>query len=134
MILSVCVGIHVGAWLNYQLGIMTSSDLTPPYAIMWPSYTMLGCTILRTIIGFALVLLTRAISKSASYNFICALLREDADVLKKSVNSLSNKHKTIVELGCKYITCGMIGFNALYLIPQLFRYLKIERPTFFTEI
>ncbi|XP_044271390.1 sphingosine-1-phosphate phosphatase 1-like [Tribolium madens] len=134
MILSVCVGIHCGAWLNYQLGIMTTSDLTPPYAIMWPSYTMLGCTILRTIIGFALVLLTRSVSKSASYNFICAILKEDVDVLKKSDNSLTNKHKTIVDLGCKYITCGMIGFNALYLIPQLFRYLRIERPTFFTEI
>ncbi|XP_018568583.1 sphingosine-1-phosphate phosphatase 2-like [Anoplophora glabripennis] len=134
MILSVCVGIHIGAWLNYQTGLMTPSELTAPYVIMWPSYTMLGCMVLRTILGFACVILTRIVCKSATYHFLCALLKEDVDVLKKSENTLQNKHKTIVELGCKYVYCAMIGFNTLYLLPQLFRYLRIERPTFFTEI
>ncbi|KAJ8967489.1 hypothetical protein NQ314_002803 [Rhamnusium bicolor] len=134
MILSVCVGIHIGAWLNYQTGLMTPTELSAPYIIMWPSYTMLGCLVLRTIIGFACVLLTKQICTSATYQFLCALLREDVDNLKKSENTLQNKHKTIVELGCKYVYCAMIGFNTLYLLPQLFRFLRIERPTFFTEI
>ncbi|CAH1124432.1 unnamed protein product [Ceutorhynchus assimilis] len=134
MILSVCVGVLIGAWLNYQTGQMTSSDLSLPYIIMWPSWTMFGCLLLRTLIGFALVLLTRQLCKSLSYSFICALLKEDETKLKKSENTLQNKHKTIVDLGCKYVTCGMIGFNLVYLIPLLFRLLKIERPTFFTEL
>lgn len=134
MIVSVCVGAHIGAWLNYQTGQMSPADLTPPYPIMWPSYTMLGCTVLRTIIGFAFVLLTRQICKSFSFNLICAILGEDANNLKKSEPSLQNKHKTIVDLGCKYFTCAMIGFNALYLMPQMFRLMRIERPRFFTEI
>lgn len=126
------MGIHIGAWLNYQLGIMSPSELSPPYAIMWPSYTMFGCLILRTLIGFMLVVLTRSVAKTVSYHCFCALLRENGDNLKKSDNSL--KQKTIVDLGCKYLTYGAIGFNFLYTIPQLFRFLRIERPTFFTEI
>lgn len=137
MIVSVCVGLHLGAWLNYQLGLMSiipTSELTPPYVIMWPSYTMLFCIFLRSLIGFSLVLLTRQVTKSVSYSFLCALLGEDVDSVKKSDNTLANKHKTFVELGCKFATCGMIGFNTMYFIPQLFRFLRLERPTFFTEI
>ncbi|KAF7272713.1 hypothetical protein GWI33_014525 [Rhynchophorus ferrugineus] len=134
MIISVCVGALMGAWLNYQTGLMTSSNLPVPHVIMWPSLTMWGCLVLRTIIGFFFVFLTRQIVKHFSYSFICALLKQDEEQLKKSENTLENKHKTIAELGCKYVTCAMIGFNILYLLPQLFRLLRIERPRFFTEI
>lgn len=134
MIVSVCVGVHIGAWLNYQTGIMMNSDLNPPYTILWPSFSMLGIALLRTIIGFALVLLTRQIAKKGSYNFLCAILRQDVDNMKKCENNVQNKHKTFVELGCKYITCALIGFNILYSISHLFRFLHIERPSFYTEI
>lgn len=134
MILSVCVGVLVGAWLNYQTGLMTSSDLPLPRLIMWPSWSMFGCILLRTAIGFFFVLLTRQLFQSVTYSFICMLLKEDESKLKQSENTLQNKHKTIVELGCKYVTCAMIGFNILYVLPQLFRFFRIERPTFFTEI
>ncbi|XP_066260883.1 sphingosine-1-phosphate phosphatase 2-like [Euwallacea similis] len=134
MILSVCIGVLVGAWLNYQTGLMTKSNLPLPRMIMWPSWSMLGCMVLRTGIGFFFVLLTRQVFKSISYSFICMLLKEDETRLKQTENTLQNKHKTIVELGCKYVTCGMIGFNILYTLPQLFRLLRIERMTFFTEI
>lgn len=134
MILSVCVGVQIGAWLNFQTGIMSAAKLTPPHTIMWPSLTMLGCVVLRTFLGFIGILLTRYLAKTYSYNFICALLREDMNNLKQSANTLQNKHKTIAELGSKYVTCAMIGFNTMYLLPHLFRLLKIERPTFYTEI
>ncbi|KAL1498298.1 hypothetical protein ABEB36_009117 [Hypothenemus hampei] len=134
MILSVCVGVLIGAWLNFQTGLMSETNLPLPRMIMWPSWSMSGFILLRTAIGFLFVLLTRQVFKSFSYSFICMLLKEDETKLKQSENTLQNKHKTIVELGCKYITCGMIGFNILYTIPQIFRFLKIERPTFFTEI
>lgn len=134
MILSVCVGIHIGAWLNFQTGIMYPPELTPPYTIIWPSYTMLGCVLLRTFLGFLGVLVTRQLAKMYSYGILCALLRKDINSLKQSENTLQNKHKTIVELGCKYVTCAMIGFNTMYLLPHLFRLLRIERLTFYTEI
>lgn len=134
MVVSVCVGLHIGAWTNYQLGHMTAAELIPPYTIIWPSYTMLGQTVIRTIIGFCCVLATRVLAKSISYNFFCALLRQNVQDLKNSENTLQNKHKTFVELCCKYITYALIGFNTLYLMPNVFRLLRIERPTFYTEI
>ncbi|XP_060527506.1 sphingosine-1-phosphate phosphatase 1-like [Cylas formicarius] len=134
MVISVCVGVMIGAWLNYQTGLMTQSDLPAPYMIMWPSYSMFGYLLLRTLIGFFFVFLTRLVFKSLSYSFICTLLRQNEETLKKSENTLQNKHKTAVDLGCKFITYGMIGFNILYLLPQMFRFLRIERPTFFTEM
>lgn len=134
MIVSVCVGVHIGSWLNYQTGILSPAELTPPYTIIWPSYTMLICIVIRTVLGFLGVLLTRWLAKEFTYNVVCALLGQNVRDIKQSANTLQNKHKTIVELTCKYVTCALIGFNALYLLPHLFRLLKIERPTFYTEI
>lgn len=134
MVVSVCVGVHIGAWLNYQLGHMVPSGLIAPYTIIWPSYPMMGQTIIRTILGFCCLVGTRTIAKSASYNFCCALLRQNVNDVRNSENTLQNKHKTFVELCCKYFTCALIGFNTLYLLPNVFRILRIERPTFYTEI
>ncbi|CAB3250850.1 unnamed protein product [Arctia plantaginis] len=134
MIVSVCAGILTGSWTNYQLGNMVASELDPPYEIIWPSKEMLGCTILRTILGFCGVLATRAFGKSVSYAFVCALLGKDKNELRNSENSLDNKNKIIVELSYKYFTCAMIGFNTTYVFPNVFALLKIDRPTYYTEI
>ncbi|XP_073949106.1 sphingosine-1-phosphate phosphatase 2-like [Choristoneura fumiferana] len=134
MIVSVCAGILTGSWTNYQLGHMTAAPLPPPYEIIWPSIEMLGLTILRTILGFCGVIATRAIGKSVSYAFVCALLGKDKNELRNSEDSLDNKNKIIVELCYKYFTCGMIGFNTTYVFPTVFDLLKINRPTYYTEI
>ncbi|XP_044754618.1 sphingosine-1-phosphate phosphatase 1-like [Coccinella septempunctata] len=134
MVLSVCVGILTGSWLNYQTGELTPSDLKPPYPIMWPSSIMFGCLILRSILGFTCIGLLKALSENIFYSCMCALLRQDEANLKQSEHSLENKHKTIVELATKYLTCSFIGFCITYSLPQLFKYLRIERPNFFTEI
>ncbi|KAF5296659.1 hypothetical protein FQR65_LT10199 [Abscondita terminalis] len=134
MIVSVCVGLLLGSWLNYQTGKMRVSELNPPYTIIWPSLLMIGCLLLRTLIGFLLVFLTKQLANNICYNFLCTLLREDVDLLKKSENSLDNLHKNFVDLVCKYVTCALIGFNTVFLIPYVFRLFRIERPTFYTEI
>lgn len=134
MIVSVCAGILTGSWTNYQLGNMTAASQPPPYEIIWPSIEMLGHTILRTILGFCGVIATRAIAKSVSYAFVCALLGKDKNELRNSEDSLDNKNKIIVELCYKYFTYGMIGFNTTYVFPNVFYLLKINRPTYYTEI
>ncbi|XP_053612604.1 sphingosine-1-phosphate phosphatase 1-like [Plodia interpunctella] len=134
MIVSVCAGILAGSWTNYQTGNMAPSEASPPYEIIWPSVEMIGCTILRTILGFCGVLATRAFGKSISYAFVCALLGKDKNELRNSENSLDNKNKIIVELSYKYFTYGMIGFNTTYVFPNVFDLLLINRPTYYTEI
>lgn len=109
-------------------------QVPPPYNIMWPSYPMFGITVLRTILGFCCVLSTKAICKSLSYATICAILRVNSKELMQSENSLKNKNKILVDLVYKYIFCFMIGFNTVYLLPNVFTMIGIERPTFYTEI
>lgn len=128
-ILGVSVGVTIGAWTNYQLGAMTEPSQPPPYDIIWPTYEMIGTSILRTIIGFCCIIGTRAICKSASYATLCFLLQSS-----EIKNSAHSKTKTAIELSYKYITYVLLGFNILYLLPSVFRLLRIERPTFYTEM
>ncbi|XP_078036538.1 sphingosine-1-phosphate phosphatase 2 [Augochlora pura] len=134
MVVSVTTGVHVGAWLNYKTGVMITPTHAPPYHILWPSNAMLGCLILRTILGFCSILATRVVCKSLSYGTLCAILKVNAKDLMKSENSLENKSKVLVDLVCKYLTCFMIGVNTVYLMPNVFTIFGIERPTFYTEI
>lgn len=134
MTISVTAGIQIGAWLNYQLNLLEAPTTEPPYEILWPTYRMLGLLLLRTTLGLCSVLATRAIAKSISYAFVCALLGKDKNELRNSENTLENRDKIIVELCYKYFTCGMIGFNTLYLLPNVFKALGIGRPDFYTEI
>lgn len=134
MTVSVCAGLQIGSWLNYQLGTMRPPDTLPPYAILWPSYAMLGLMLLRTVLGLCAVLATRAIGKSVSYAVVCAALGRDANELRRSEDSLQNRDKILVELCYKYFACAMIGFNTVALLPQVFRLLGIGRPDFYTEM
>ncbi|OXU29965.1 hypothetical protein TSAR_008302 [Trichomalopsis sarcophagae] len=134
LVVSVTAGVHIGAWLNFKTGALSMPQVPPPYNIMWPSYPMFGRMVLRTILGFCCVLGTKAICKSLSYTTICAILRVNSKELMQSENSLENKNKILVDLVYKYIFCFMIGFNTVYILPNVFTMIGIERPTFYTEI
>lgn len=95
---------------------------------------MLGMLILRTVIGLCCVLATRAIGKSVSYALLCSILGRDKTELIRSENTLENKDKIFVELSYKFITYGLIGFNLQYLLPNVFKFLGIGRPDFYTEV
>uniref|UniRef100_A0A1B6D3K7 Phosphatidic acid phosphatase type 2/haloperoxidase domain-containing protein n=1 Tax=Clastoptera arizonana TaxID=38151 RepID=A0A1B6D3K7_9HEMI len=134
VILSVCVGIYIGAWINYQLGYMSFVSYPPPYTIIWPSYGMIGLGLLRTVIGLIGIIATLAVCKSASYATLSALLQVHSDELQNSCTSQNSKARTIVELGYKYVTYLLLGINIVYLLPNVFKLLSIQRPTFYTEI
>lgn len=136
MTTSVTTGILVAAWLNYQLGLLEPPDITSsrPYEIIWPTYHMLGLTILRTVLGLCCVIATRAVGKSIAYAVVCMLLGRDKNEIKASKSSLENRDKIIAELSYKFFVCSMIGFNTNYLLPNVFKMLNIERPDFYTEI
>lgn len=136
MIISVATGIFVGAWLNYQSGLLQPPDITlsRPYEIIWPTYHMIGLIILRTVLGLCCVIATKAFGKSIAYAFVCMLLGRDKNEVKASKSTLENRDKIIVELSYKFFVCGMIGFNTNYLLPNFFKMINIERPEFFTEI
>ncbi|XP_015591575.1 sphingosine-1-phosphate phosphatase 2-like [Cephus cinctus] len=134
MVVSVTAGVHFGAWLNYRTGALSAPPLPPPYNVIWPSYPMLGRTVLRTILGFCCVIATKAVCKSLSYATMCAILKVNSKELMNSDNCLENRNKVLVDLVYKYITCFMIGLNTVYLLPNVFTMIGIERPTFYTEM
>ena len=133
LVVSVTAGVHVGAWLTYKTGALLKPSIPPPYEIIWPSYPMLGRTVLRTIFGLCCIIATKAVCKSLSYATMCAILGVNSKELMQSENSLANKKKILVDLVYKYIAYFMIGFNIVYLLPSVYTMIGIERPTFYTE-
>lgn len=134
MIVAVLAGVHAGAWLNYTTGAYSAPLLPPPYSIIWPSYPELGLIVLRIILGFISVMTTKAISKSLIYATMCAILKVNSKELIKSEHSSENKNKVLVDLVYKYIMPFICGFNIVYLLPNLFTIVGIDRPTYYTEM
>jgi sphingosine-1-phosphate phosphatase 1 len=95
---------------------------------------VVGLCFLRAAIGFSCIVATRAICKSASYATLCFLLQLNSSELKKTAHTAPSSAKNTVEISYKYITYVLLGFNTLYLLPNVFKLLRIERPTFYTEI
>lgn len=134
MVVSVTAGIHMGAWLSYYTGILSASLTAPPYHIVWPTYSMLGHLILRTLLGFSTVIATKVLCKCLSYTIICAMLQINCKELMKCQDYSGNRNKVFVDLIYKYVACFMIGIITVYLLPQVFSMIGIERPAFYTEI
>ena len=131
VILGSASGIILGAWISYQLGSIRGPPVAPPYSVIWPSYEMLGVSLLRTIIGLITVVATRALAKSLAY----AALRAGLAFQRRQVDGREGEDVELsVKLGAKLITYAAVGVDVLWLAPAVFRLLNIERPTFHTEI
>ena len=92
------MGLQLGGWIGYQMGSIRGPPIKPPYSIIWPSYEMLGLSLLRTIIGLITVVATRAIAKSVSY----AAMRGVVSTLRskeKSAKEDAGDVKLFVKLG-----------------------------------
>ncbi|XP_022190447.2 sphingosine-1-phosphate phosphatase 2 [Nilaparvata lugens] len=137
VVVSVCVGVMLGSWTNYQLGQMSEPQTPPPYEVIWPSYEMIGVGALRTSLGLCGVVATRAICKSVSYALTQSIFRwknvDSSDVSSDTYAQAVTIERTL-DIYYKYLTYGLIGFNIVFLLPAAFRVLSIERPTFYTEL
>lgn len=134
MVVSVAAGVYTGAWLNYYTGLLRVSQSLPPFHIVWPTYSMLGHLIIRTVLGFSGVIATKTFSKSCCYSLICGILQINWKELMKCQDFNGNQNKVFVDLVYKYVSCFMIGLNTVYLLPQVFNMIGIGRPAFYTEM
>ncbi|CAG7731341.1 unnamed protein product [Allacma fusca] len=116
VILGSAVGLITGAWMNYQLGIISSNGpaIDMPFPVMWPSYKMLGLSLLRLVIGLCIVLITRQIAKSTTKTFFAGLVQS------KNISCVSNptSREIFVELSNKFVTYLIVGFNIVFLAPR----------------
>lgn len=134
MVVSVTAGVYTGAWLNYCTGLSRPLQSLPPFHIVWPTYSMLGHLIIRTVLGFSGVIATKIFCKFFTYIIICGILQINWRELMKCQDYNGNQNKVFVDLVYKYVSCFMIGVNTVYLLPQVFNMIGIERPAFYTEI
>ncbi|KAL0108226.1 hypothetical protein PUN28_015050 [Cardiocondyla obscurior] len=134
MVVSVAAGLHAGAWLNYYTGLLRVSQSLPPFHIVWPTCSTFSCLIIRTVLGFSGVFATKILCKIFSYIIICGIIQINWKDLIKCQDYNSNQNKVFVDLVYKYVSCFMIGVNTVYLLPQIFSMIGIERSEFYTEI
>ncbi|XP_011173400.1 sphingosine-1-phosphate phosphatase 1 isoform X1 [Solenopsis invicta] len=134
MVVSVAAGLHAGAWLNYYSGLLRVSQSSLPFHIVWPTYSTFSHLIIRTVLGFSGVIATKYFCKSFSYITICGILQINWKELMKCQDYNSNQIKVFVDLVYKYLSCFMIGLNTVYLLPQVFNMIGIDRPAFYSEI
>lgn len=100
VILGSASGIQLGAWISYHLGTIRGPPVSPPYSVIWPSYEMLGLSLLRTVIGLITVVATRALAKSLAY----AALRAGLAVQRRESGREGEDVELTVKLGAKLIT------------------------------
>ena len=127
VILAACAGTGLGHWFSFQYGFMHRCTEPPPYEIIYPTWLWFGQIWARLVIGVVILFATRAIMKSLVFS-VLGLITGLNKVQLKAQQSLS------VEIPDKFIVYCSIAFNTVYLAPQIFRILGIERETFFTEI
>jgi len=127
LILGVGSGIGLGHWFSFQYDFMQRSTTLPPYQIIWPTWHWFGQMLLRLALGVVILIATRVVMKLLSYNLVCY-------VVGVSKEDMRAHKKLSVELPYKLITYTFVAFNSVFLAPQIFRYLGIERETYFTEL
>lgn len=120
-------GILAGSWLNYQLGIITGPSLPPPFPIIWPGFNVFGLCLLRASIGILCVIAARTTGKLLVLSIVCYIHKLDP-------RDPNTRTRASVEVPYKLITYVAIGISITYVSPCIFRFLKIERETMFTEV
>ncbi|RZF38744.1 hypothetical protein LSTR_LSTR014298 [Laodelphax striatellus] len=134
VVVSVCLGVMLGSWTNFQLGQMSEPKTPPPYNVIWPSYEMIGVGALRTTLGLCGVVATRALCKSVSYALTRSIFRWKGVEPSDDTHSKAISIERTLDIYYKFFTYCLIGFNIVFLLPVAFRVLSIERPTFYTEL
>lgn len=95
------------------------------------NYVNLG---LRTVIGLSIAGASEFVGKLLSYSALCIYYGVDNKKLKEMPNSLDNTVKNFIDQTSKFLTYSFLGFNVVFLVPQLFKFLNIQRDSFYTEI
>ncbi|XP_053331124.1 sphingosine-1-phosphate phosphatase 1 [Spea bombifrons] len=114
-------GIACGSHVNYMLGLMVEP---PPDALPFSpapiTVALLGKAALRFLIGVIILLLLRAAMKKISIPLACKVFGIPCDDVRKA------RQRMEVELPYRYMTYGMVGFGAMFIVPYLFTWIGLH--------
>ncbi|KAK7493173.1 hypothetical protein BaRGS_00015510, partial [Batillaria attramentaria] len=109
-ITSVLVGVGVGAWLNYQLGLSVETPVPTGLPIHMPTLHWLGVSVLQFVFGVVVVFALKTVVKFASVRFFSAFF---------GLDRVDAQHPNVM-IGYKYTTYLTLGLIISFLNPLLF--------------
>ncbi|XP_019953295.1 sphingosine-1-phosphate phosphatase 1 [Paralichthys olivaceus] len=114
------VGIALATHVNYQLGLLLDAPLSS-LPLMLPSISvgLLVRSLLRFLLGVAVLLVTRMGMKAVTIPFLCRLFGLPPDDVRQARQHMK------VELPYRYIVYSVVGFNCACVVPLLFRILNL---------
>lgn len=109
-------GAALATHVNYQLGLLVDPPLSSlPLTLPPLSVSLVVCSLLRFVIGVAVLLVTRMVMKALTIPFLCRLFGLPTDNIR-----LARQHMK-VELPYRYIVYSVVGFSCVSVVPLLFR-------------
>lgn len=114
------VGAALATHVNYQLGLLQDPPLSALPLIFPPvSTSMVFLSLLRFLIGVAVLLATRMVMKAVTIPFLCRVFGLPSDNVRQARQHMK------VELPYRYIVYSVVGFSCVCVVPLLFRILNL---------
>ena len=108
-------GALLGSWGKFYFNGLPDPYLGVPYPIRIPGQKKIIRMLLKFVFGITVIVPTRAVMKSTVHTVVPWLLGETDPKRKKSV----------AELPHRFLTYTVVGFTAVFLIPQTFVYFGV---------
>ncbi|XP_067894869.1 sphingosine-1-phosphate phosphatase 1 [Heterodontus francisci] len=120
-ILGTGAGIACASHFNHMFGILPDPPLDAlPFSPPAITFNLITRAFLRFAVGVVVLLLTRAVLKACTIPLACKIFSIPCTDIRQA------RQRMEVELPYRYMTYGMVGFVALFLVPSLFNYLNLS--------
>ena len=115
------VGVALATHVNYQLGLLVDTPLSAlPLTFPTITTTLVMRSVLRFLIGVAVLLITRMVMKALTIPFLCHVCGLPSSDVRQARQHMK------VELPYRYIVYSVVGFNCVCLGPALFSLLNLS--------
>ncbi|XP_056150728.1 sphingosine-1-phosphate phosphatase 1-like [Lampris incognitus] len=114
------VGAALATHVNHQLGLLVDPPLSMlPLTLPLMSMTLVMHSLLRFLIGVAVLLITRMVMKAITIPFLCQVFGLPSSDVRQARQHMK------IELPYRYIVYSVVGFNCVFLVPLLFSILNL---------
>ncbi|XP_034755416.1 sphingosine-1-phosphate phosphatase 1-like isoform X2 [Etheostoma cragini] len=114
------VGAAIATHVNYQFGLLLDPPLSSlPLTLPPISTSLVVVSLLRFLIGVAVILVTRMIMKAVTIPVLCRLFGLPSDDVRGARQHMK------VELPYRYIVYSVVGFSCVCVGPLLFKILNL---------